>query len=1080
MKIQGITIQLGADAEGVNSALQTVQTKLNKTSKELYKIEKQLKFDPSNTVLLAQKQELLAKQSETTKEKLSDLTDMLGKHEQKMRSADTVTEDMEAEHRALVREIEKSKNQIEGYDQKLEEMESGSKDVAEETDNLGDSVVEADKKTSTFAETLRANLTSQAIVKGVKVIVDGIVDIGRKSAEAIGECVNIYADFDDSMRQVAATMGLSADEMSEVGGEFDLLTQAAKDYGASTKFSASEAADAMNYMAMAGWKSKDMLAGIDGILSLAAASGADLATTSDIVTDALTAMGYGADEAGHLADVMAAASSNANTNVEMMGETFKYAAPVTGALGMSMEDTAIAVGLMANSGIKASQAGTALRTALTNMVKPTDQMASAMEKYGISVTDSEGNMKSLAEIMGMLREQLGDVSEAEQASAAAAIFGKDAMAGMLAIINASEADYDKLSAAVYGSSVNLDSFNQAAEEAKIPLDSMRSAFEKAGVSGEAFNSALSYAHGDAKLFVEGLDEACASGYRAGTILSELGITTTGLQTAMDNSTGAAKAMADTMESGLAGTERSWNSAMEGLKIQTGEIFAGVKKEALTNVTEIVRTLTTGLSETEGDWTKIGTVVGDAMGSALNIVSDYMPQFVGMAICMIDVLCEGMASNTDKIVSSASSVINVLLSGISSALPNIVAVAVPLLLALVDGIIGNLPMIVDAALQIIFTLCDGIAQALPTLVPQIVQVAIQIVNTLLDNVPLIIEAALAIVVALAEGISDALPELVAAIPQILSAVVTAINASLPLLLPAAIDIIFELISGLLKALPELYAFVPNLILGIVQGILDNLPTIILAAPEIIVALITGLMEAIPQLIMAVPRIIMSIVDTFREYDWNSVGTNLMEGLKDGIFGMKDKIVNKIREIANSIKKEFCDFFGIHSPSTVFAGFGENLLEGLWNGIANVKEWLMNKIRGLGSSIIGAVKDVFGIHSPSTVFRDTIGKNLMLGIAEGVDAETPNLLDTLNSDLTAVTTGLDFGVDMPVDAYIDTPVIAGCANFSQDSNTGYPGSAITVSLNIENFNNNCGEDINRLADELSTVLAAKMRRREVCFA
>ena len=185
--------------------------------------------------------------------------------------------------------------------------------------------------------------------------------------------------------------------------------------GAKTKFSASEAADAMNYMAMAGWKSGDMISGIDGIMDLAAASGEDLATTSDIVTDALTAFGLSADKSAHFADIMASASSNANTNVSMMGETFKYAAPVAGALGYSAEDTAIAIGMMANAGIKGSQAGTAIRSGLTRLVKPTKQVFEAMQKYGISITDSNGRMYSMREMIYQLRDKLGGLSEAERA-----------------------------------------------------------------------------------------------------------------------------------------------------------------------------------------------------------------------------------------------------------------------------------------------------------------------------------------------------------------------------------------------------------------------------------------------------------------------------------------------------------------------------------------------------------------------------------------------------------------------------------------------------------------------------------------
>lgn len=257
----------------------------------------------------------------------------------------------------------------------------------------------------------------------------------------VGGSLNTYGGFEAQMSQVQAISGASQEEM-------DALTEKAKQMGATTKFTATEAGEAFNYMAMAGWKTDSMLGGIEGIMNLAAASGESLATTSDIVTDALTAFGLTSEKSGHFADVLAAASSNANTNVSMMGESFKYVAPVAGAMNYSVEDTSLALGLMANASIKGSMAGTALKTAIANMAAPTDTMAAAMEEYGISLTDNEGNMKSLYEVMQNLRSSLGGLSEQEQTAAASAIFGKEAMSGMLAIINASDSDFTKLTKAV--------------------------------------------------------------------------------------------------------------------------------------------------------------------------------------------------------------------------------------------------------------------------------------------------------------------------------------------------------------------------------------------------------------------------------------------------------------------------------------------------------------------------------------------------------------------------------------------------------------------------------------------------------
>ena len=269
--------------------------------------------------------------------------------------------------------------------------------------------------------------------------------------------IKVGSDFEAGMSKVQSISGASATEIQQ-------LAEKAKEMGAKTKFSATESAEAFQYMAMAGWKTGDMLNSIEGIMNLAAASGEDLATTSDIVTDAMTAFGLAADgtttiikdgytkevsNATHFADVLAKAASNSNTNVGMMGETFKYVAPVAGALGFSVEDCATAIGLMANSGIKASQAGTSLRSIFSRMAKPTDEVKAAMDQLGVSLTNSDGSMKSLKEVMKDLRSGFAGLTEAQKAQMASAIGGQEAMSGLLAIVNASDEDYQKLENSIY-------------------------------------------------------------------------------------------------------------------------------------------------------------------------------------------------------------------------------------------------------------------------------------------------------------------------------------------------------------------------------------------------------------------------------------------------------------------------------------------------------------------------------------------------------------------------------------------------------------------------------------------------------
>lgn len=270
----------------------------------------------------------------------------------------------------------------------------------------------------------------------------------------------VGANFEEQMSAVQA-VSMASD------GDMLRLNEMAKELGANTKFSATEVGQGFEYMAMAGWKTEDMLNGIGGVLNLAAASGEDMGEVSDIVTDAMTAFGLGADQAGRFADILAMASSNANTNVSMMGETFKYVAPVAGTLGYGIEDTAVAIGLMANSGIKASQAGTALRSMFSRLSTQPKEVQKAMDALKLSLTDQDGNMKSFMELMQDMRAGFAGMSELDQADIAAKLGGQEAMSGILAMVNASSEDFDKLTTAINSST------GAAEKMAGIRLDNLK-------------------------------------------------------------------------------------------------------------------------------------------------------------------------------------------------------------------------------------------------------------------------------------------------------------------------------------------------------------------------------------------------------------------------------------------------------------------------------------------------------------------------------------------------------------------------------------------------------------------------------
>lgn len=510
-RVKGITIEIGGDTTKLASALKDVNGHLKDNAAQLRDLDKLLKLDPGNTALLQQKFKVLGDSIEQAKNKLQTLKDA---EKQLADSGQVGTKEWDS----LQREIADTEGELRKLSDQYEEFGSVSKQqtelAAQNMQEFGGKVTDAGNKIKGAGQTI------SGVGKSMMPVTAGIMGLGTA-------VIKTGADFDASMSQVSAVSGA-------VGEDFDALRDKAIEMGGKTKFSASESADAMNYMAMAGWKTEDMLSGIEGILNLAAAGNEDLATTSDIVTDALTAFGKSAKDSGEMADVLAAASANANTDVAMMGETFKYMAPVAGALEFSMQDTAVAAGLMANAGIKASQSGTALRSGISRLVKPTKDVEAcminlglataevateldqgkiekaqtkvanktidvekaqlkyneALQKYGADstkaqtaalnlqkaqnnlkdaesaltqamqgkqkvigstnnlLTDGHGKMNSLRDVMVTLRSTMGGLTQEEQAQAAATLFGQEAMSGWLAIINASDEDFNKLCAAI--------------------------------------------------------------------------------------------------------------------------------------------------------------------------------------------------------------------------------------------------------------------------------------------------------------------------------------------------------------------------------------------------------------------------------------------------------------------------------------------------------------------------------------------------------------------------------------------------------------------------------------------------------
>lgn len=437
----------------------TIETKLDNSGAEkgLNDLKKEVE---SSSKSAAQEIDKASDQAQKSVEEVAKSAEKTGKQVEK-----SAKDSASKAGRAAKQGADTAAKGTESASTKMQQSHKKVKDTAKESaDGAKKSWKESNQ--STVASTESATSKMAGLMKKSAAV------IGVASVAAAKKTIDVGKSFEAGMSEVQAISGAS-------GKDLEKLSAKAKQMGATTKFSATESATALKYMAMAGWKTNQMVSGLSGVMNLAAASGEDLGTVSDIVTDSMTAFGLKAKDSGHFADVLAKASSSSNTNVAMMGETFKYVAPLAGSMKYSIEDTATAIGLMANAGIKGSQAGTELRSILTRLVKPPKDAAAALSALGISTTKADGSMKPMRQTMAELKEKFSGLTDSQKSQYAAAIAGQEAMSGLLAIVNASDSDFNKLQKAIDNSS------GAAKKQADIMNNNLQGALYDLGSAAEA-------------------------------------------------------------------------------------------------------------------------------------------------------------------------------------------------------------------------------------------------------------------------------------------------------------------------------------------------------------------------------------------------------------------------------------------------------------------------------------------------------------------------------------------------------------------------------------------------------------------
>ena len=593
-------------------------------------------------------------------------------------------------------------------------------------------------------------LSLKAVTEEVKLAAEGLAAYTAAVAAAAAGiakfATGVGMSFEEGMSGVEAIANVSAENM-------DKLTQKAKDLGAQTKFTATEVSEGFNYMAMAGWEAEDMLKGIDGVINLAAASGEDLGLVSDIVTDSLTAFKMSADEAGRYADVLAQASSNANTNVAMMGETFQYCAPIAGALGYKVDDMATAIGLMANAGIKGSMAGTSLRSIMTNLSAPTDNSAAAMEKLGISLENEDGTMKSFSELLENMRQGFEGLSEAEAAAAAKAIAGKPGMSGLLALINASDDDVAALA-------IEIENCSGAAEKmANVKLDNLagdvtilKSATEGLGLSlYDTFSNKLRKGTQSLTTLVTKLRDGIEYGRDMNGVAKDLAANI-GIEVKR-----AFEELVTNLPSFLTG----FNTVVLMITDQIIALMPEINNELLPAMVTGFGDLIKGLVD------RLPTFLNLLLEGANNLLTLLVEDMdlIGTGFTIVSELLNGIKSNLPQLLQTGANALIEFIAGIAENLPELVSTAVDILLMLVDTILDNLDELITAGLQVIIALSEAIIDNLDRILPYVPKIVSALVNALIDNLPLLVEAAVDIMLALGVALVDCIDLMLTVIPDI---------------------------------------------------------------------------------------------------------------------------------------------------------------------------------------------------------------------------------------------------------------------------------------------------------------------------
>lgn len=798
-------------------------------------------------------------------------------------------------------------------------------------------------------------------------------------------------DFDSQMSRVQAIAGASGEQLKA-------LRDQALQLGADTSFSAAKAAEGMENLASAGFTVNEMMEAMPGLLDMAAASGAELGVASDIAASILRGFSMQASEAGHVADVLAEAAARTNAQVEDMGDAMKYIAPVANAMGLSMESTAAAVGILSNAGIKGSQAGTTLRGALARLTKPTSLMKGVMDELNLSFYDSEGRMKDLSEIIQMLQTSFSDLSEQEQQNAITTLFGQESMSGMLALIDAGPEQLDALTQGL------IDSDGAAKNMAETMLDNLGGALEELSGSLETAGIGLYDLGKDhIKTAIQSITDLVNAFHSMDDETKKQILSVAGAAAAM----GPLLIVTGKLTSGFSGLIPVLGTASGYLSSFAGSVGA-TANGLMQNVLKIG-----GIGEKiSGPFKMLGERISGSLGPLKKFMSFLSPlkNLMGPLNSGLGVFGKlvGRLFGAGGIVAIALTLLTALASGASAAginVENMITNVVEGVTKFAENFAVKFqelaPKVLEAVPSMLRAITDGILSMLDVLLPIGMQMIVMIIQGLAQNINQIITSAIDIVLTLVDALVDAAPMLIEAAFQLIIGIVEGLIDNADRVIDAAIRILQVLIDSLVENLPIIIEKLPDIIMKIVEALIDNAPLLIEAGIQMTIGLAKGLIQAVPELLKAVVELGRRLLDKIKGFFGirspssvlSDIGRNLIQGLINGISNMIGSVVNSVSQIGKRIKE------GIGDTISKAKEWGSDLITNISNGIRKAKGVISSAVKSISSAVSSGVKGLLGS-------ARSWGSDMMSGLASGIRSMTTKVANAARNVASRISSFLHF--------------------------------------------------------------------------